>query len=287
MYKPYQLIIHCLLVFVPMAAFQLYIFMLFRTECNCSNTEIQPPPANLFRKHPNPLNLVECPRFSGWNGSSSGYFLHYREALARGAGDYPDVRLDEPVASHTPPRLQKVVVLAKGGSARLITKEPNTLLVTVNHALAWVNESDIHFGLDYYYHHVYKDFFCRAKALVLPTYFHYTGTRFVHASILLSHLNYSGPVFFVQLQDSPYVDPLIETWTGAERLISSGDLAFAWLLRRGYRVFESYGMGGLSYADFFVSENYTTPSGYIESPAVHDAHIRARMTQYGATWTKK
>ena len=239
----------------------------------------------------NCLPVTACPTGSvvGWNGNTSAdeFLPGIDEALAAGGGDEPGLGVDKVPTSKAPPRLKKVFVLGKGDSAIPLRREPGgPLIATVNHALAWVNHSDIHFGLDWYFEEVNADFFCRASALVLPSYFHYRGSRHVHASVLLSKLNYDGLVFLVQLPDSPHKDPLLETWEGPDMVHSSGDLAFAWLLKRGYREFESWGIGGTGYAQFGVSRRYKTPAKFLQNPDVHRAQVQRRMRTYNATWVR-
>lgn len=165
-------------------------------------------------------------------------------------------------------------------------KTDDVIVATINHALAWVDYSDIHFQLDWYFHEVNLDFFCNAQTLVMPTYFHVGGTKHVHASVLLSELKFKGLVFLVELPDSPSATPFVRRWTGAQRLYSTGDLAFAWLLDQGYRDFESYGIGGTGYADYYVSETYVKPETFRENTDAHVAHIMERIKTHNATWVR-
>lgn len=181
-----------------------------------------------------------------------------------------------------------VVVIGKGESAKPVQKHRDNIIVTVNHALGFQNYSDYHFHLDWYFHQVSVDFFCRAKNLVLPTYFHTCSNgrcNFVHASLWLSKLKFTGNIFLVQLPDGPQANN-IEVWTGDDALHSSGDLAFAWMLRRGFRKFESYGIGGNGYANFFISNRYKRPKRFVQNTNVHQNHIRKRIRKYMATWTQ-
>ena len=228
---------------------------------------------------------MQCSASIGWgNAVGNGTFPSWADAVAVGGGDVPGISIGTKLTG--PPKLKTVVVIGKGTTSRPVEKTPNVLIVTVNHALAWQNHSDIHFQLDYYFEQVPLDFFCRARALVMPTYFHYQGSKHIHASVLLSRLNYDGPVFLVQLPDSPVIDPKIRTWSGSEAVHSSGDLAFAWMLDQGYRQFESYGIGGSGYADYYVSDAYEAPPRFVQSAAAHDKQIRTRMDRYGASWTR-
>ena len=227
---------------------------------------------------------TQCSASIGWgDAKGNGTFPSWKEAVASGGGDVPGISVGTKLAA--PPKLKKVIVIGKGDSSRPVEKTRDVLIATVNHALAWQNHSDIHFQLDYYFEQVPLDFFCRARALVMPTYFHYEGSKHIHSSVLLSRLNFDGPVFLVQLPDSPVLDPNIQTWSGADMVHSSGDLAFAWMLDQGYREFESYGIGGSAYADYFVSDVYKTPPRFLQSPTAHDKQIRSRMDRYNATWT--
>ena len=243
-----------------------------------------PAPTAITRKlNTTALSLVPCPAQFGWGNTTDGFFPSVQEALDLGAGDVPGLKLNKRAPNHVP-RMKRVVVVGKGGSSIPVQKTHDNIIVTVNHALAWINYSDIHFQLDWYFHHVRVDFFCRARALVIPTYFHVKGVHFIHASVFLSRLTFTGPVFLVQLPDGPR-DSNIEVWTGKQDMVhSSGDLAFAWMLRHGYRDFESYGIGGSGYADYFVSSRYSTPKRFVQSAAAHHAQIARRFRKYNATW---
>jgi hypothetical protein len=182
---------------------------------------------------------------------------------------------------------QTVIIIGKGGSAKPVKKTPDNVIVTINHALGFQEYADIHFHLDWYFDVVPTDFFCRAKALVMPTYFHYCGLNgkqkclLVHASLWLSKLRFDGPIFLVQLPDGP-IDPDIEMWSGKETAITSGDLAFAWMLARGYRNFESYGFGGNRYANYYISGRYRVPQVFTHS--YQYKYIRLRIKNYAAEW---
>jgi hypothetical protein len=178
-----------------------------------------------------------------------------------------------------------VFVIGKGESAKPVEKTDDNIIVTINHALAFQKYSDIHFHLDWYFETVPPDFFCRAKILVMPTYFHHLGSKHIHASVWLSKLHFDGPIFLIQLPDGPK-DPNIEMWSGSEFIHSSGDFAFAWLLSRGYRRFESYGIGGTKYANYYTSERFIRQPKFVQNTKRHQAHIQERIDKYGATWIK-
>ena len=183
---------------------------------------------------------------------------------------------------------QTVVIIGKGESAKPVQKTPDNIIVTINHALGFQPYSDIHFHLDWYFEDVPPDFFCRTKALVVPTYFHVCSSscRFVHASLWLSKLKFDGPIFLVQLPDGPK-DNDIEMWSGKRIVQSSGDLSFAWMLARGYRKFESYGIGGDGYANYYISKRYKQRFKLSWSTsASRIGHTQKRINEYGATWNK-
>jgi hypothetical protein len=206
----------------------------------------------------------------------------------------------KPLSTHTPKqhtqgRSQKykqktVIIIGKGESAKPVTKTKENVIVTVNHALAFQNYSDLHVHLDWYFNHVPPDFFCRAKALLVPTYFHVNAPfrpgHFVHASLWLSKLKFEGPIFLVQLPDGPK-DPAVAMWSGKDFAHSSGDMAFAWMLKQGYRKFESYGIGGQGYTNLYIS-NLEKKLGkrFTQNAAIHTAHIKERFVKYKATWVQ-
>lgn len=223
-------------------------------------------------------DLIPCLSSFGYRNKTSGFFPTYKEA--GGARLTSGTKMTGVV-----PHLKTVLVVGKGESSISTRKTDDVLIATVNHALAWQNYSDIHFQNDYYFHEVEVDFFCRARILVVPTYFHVEGRYHVHASVLLDHLRFSGPIFLVELPDGP-PDALkkIQSFRGAEITHSSGDLAFAWLLRQGYRRFESYGIGGSGYSKFYVNQAFSMPNRFVQNQKVHTAHIRKRISAHNATW---
>ena len=186
---------------------------------------------------------------------------------------------------YNPEKARTVIILGKGTSAKPVKKTDDNIIVTVNQNLAFQDYSDIHFQLDWYFETVPRDFFCRAKALVVPTYFHTVGDTHIHSSLLLSKLNFKGPIFIVQLPDGPII-PNIEMWSGAEALHSSGDLAFAWMLNRGYKRFISYGFGGTGYANYFQYK-YKVPSRFVQETFRHQDQIRKRFVKRSADWIQK
>lgn len=181
--------------------------------------------------------------------------------------------------------IQKVIIIGKGDSAKPVEKTKENIIVTVNHAIALVGYTDIHFHLDWYFETLKPDLLCRTKVLVMPTYLHYKGTKFVHASLWLSKLKFSGTIFLVQLPDGP-INNDIEMWSGKNRVFTSGDMAFAWLLKRGYRNFESYGIGGKGYAHYKYSDRYVKDpqDKFAGDDVYYTNHIRERIQKFGATW---
>ena len=183
---------------------------------------------------------------------------------------------------YNPKTGQTVIVVGKGTSAKPVKKTDDTIIVTVNQNLAFQNYSDIHYQLDWYFETVPREFFCRAKALVVPTYFHTVGDTHIHSSLLLSKLKFKGPIFIVQLPDGPII-PNVEMWSGGEALHSSGDLAFAWMVNRGYKRFLSYGFGGTGYANYFQYK-YKVPHRFVQNTFKHQDQIRKRFVKRGADW---
>lgn len=181
--------------------------------------------------------------------------------------------------------IQKVIIIGKGDSAKPVEKTKENIIVTVNHAIALVGYTDIHFHLDWYFENLKPNLLCRTKVLVMPTYLHYKGTKFVHASLWLSKLKFSGTIFLVQLPDGP-INNDIEMWSGKNRVFTSGDMAFAWLLKRGYRNFESYGIGGKGYAHYKYSDRYVKDpqDKFAGDDVYYTNHIRERIQKFGATW---
>jgi hypothetical protein len=242
-------------------------------------------------RHGKSIPLTRCRAPSTWGNRTSEQFIPtLTEALKQGGGDVPGLVMNKVAPVHLP-KTKTVIVIGKGESSQPVQKTADNLIATVNHALAWVNYSDIHFMLDWYFDdstlEVHADFFCRTGALVVPTYFHVLGRYHMHSSVLLSRLRFEGPIYFVQLPDGPQ-DPLVEVWKGSRELVhSSGDLAFAWLLRRGYRKFESYGIGGVSYTDkFYVAPRFKFPKRFVQNTAGHVNHIAARLQRHNATWVR-
>ncbi len=227
-------------------------------------------------------DVVPCVGTFGFGPRTDGFFPTYE--VAGKAKGVPLLKTGRKTRS-TVPKLKKVVIIGKGGTTISAVKTDDVLIATVNHALAWQNHSDIHFQSDYYFHQVEVDFFCRAQILVMPTYFHVQGRYHVHASVLLDRLRFAGPIFLTELPDGPS-DPRIQTWTGSDAIHSSGDLAFAWLLRQGYREFESFGIGGSDYGRFFVSSKYVHPKAFVQNQKRHTAHIMKRIRAHNATWVQ-
>ena len=214
---------------------------------------------------------------------------HHEKQLLKGELEKGAAKIEKWLKTVEPiDKEQTVVIIGKGESAKPVQKTPDNIIVTINHALGFQPYSDIHFHLDWYFEDVPPDFFCRTKALVVPTYFHVCSSscRFVHASLWLSKLKFDGPIFLVQLPDGPK-DNDIEMWSGKRIVQSSGDLSFAWMLARGYRKFESYGIGGDGYANYYISKRYKQRFKLSWSTsASRIGHTQKRINEYGATWNK-
>jgi hypothetical protein len=231
------------------------------------------------------------PHVSSWgNFDADRNFLSYQAALKLKTGDFPDIRPGKASAVHVP-RLQTVYIIGKGPTMKTVAKNSKNLIVTLNHAVLMQEHVDIHFQTDYLFEDFPSGVFSKVSVLVFPTYFHLCRWKdkkcsFVHSSLLLRNFSFPGPIFLFQLPDMGPLDPNVEVWN-SPRLVSSGDLAFAWLLKRGYRDFVSYGIGGTGYTPEFVpSRTNAQIAGHAKVLKKQMKNIRQRISAYNATWRR-